>query len=85
MINISTYEVQESGIRCHNINCKNLPEYTDLIINGNYFLKQGTICAEIAIQRTPNVYFYDTYCRGCIDEIYQLIKSKLDTKLWAFH
>jgi hypothetical protein len=82
MINISTYEVWESGIKCNNTNCKHLPEYTDHIIGNNYFLKVGTICARWQITTTGNG---ETYCRGCIDEIYQLIKSKLDTKLWAFH
>jgi len=85
MINILTYEVWESGIKCDNSNCKHLPEYTDRIIGDNYHLKIGIVCIQIQLERTVNEYAYEIYCRGCIDEIYHLIKSKLDAKLWAFH
>lgn len=85
MINIRTYEVWESGIKCCNTNCKHLPEYTDHIIGDNFYLKIGTICALISIQHFMYDMHSDIYCRDCIDEIYHLIKSKLDTKLWAFH
>jgi len=80
MINISVSTVAMSGIKCWNPNCKHLPEYTDNIIDDCYFLKRGTTMAIIYYSQG-----FEIYCRDCIDEVYRILKSKLDTKLWPFH
>jgi hypothetical protein len=79
MINISVETVEMPGIKCWNSKCKYLSEYIGHIIGDSYFLKQGST---MAIITTDNG--FEIYCRDCIDEVYRMIKSKLDTKLWAF-
>lgn len=83
MIKIEVFKVDISRMQCDNVNCKRLPEYFDQILN-SFFLKRGTICASITIETNIGEYGRQYYCRDCIDEIYQKIKSKLDSKLWIF-
>jgi hypothetical protein len=45
-----------------------------------WFIKRGTIVAIVSLGSS-----YETYCRDCIDLVYQIVKSKLDAKLWVFH
>lgn len=40
-----------------------------------------TIVAKISVTTALK---FEIYCRDCIDFLYQQLKSKLDTKLWAF-
>ena len=68
-----------TGYKCDNVKCKHLPEYTYNIIGKEYFIKLDTICASICLGG-----HIDRYCRDCIDDIYKIIKLKLDTNLWAF-
>jgi hypothetical protein len=66
---------------CHNEQCKKLPQYIlylrrqSLWEGDRWFIKQGTTAAFIG---------HYVYCRDCIDEVYHLMKSKLDSKLWVF-
>ena len=88
MIDIKIFTVNETqSFKCVNEYCKRLPKYivshiTYFPYKENLFIKPGTIAAQIKLHK------YGTnsaiYCRACIDQAYQLIKSKLDTKLWIF-
>jgi hypothetical protein len=91
MINVQIVKVDswQASFECANPNCQHLPEYIEYIprqslwVGEKYYLKAGTTCAVISLSG----FHIDTneyYCRGCIDEVYQMIKSKMDTKLWAF-
>lgn len=77
-------------IFCGNDNCKHLSEYTDYheswfadAPGPQWTIKEGSICAIIRLKndRPSN---WDYYCRGCIDEIYQMMKLEMNTNLWAF-
>lgn len=79
MLHIDIRKVGYSGMKCDNYHCSHDPELFDKVIN-THFMKEGTIYARIFLA-SGNV---DYYCRNCIDQVYQNIKSKLDTKLWVF-
>jgi len=87
MIKIDIIKLDATGITCSNPNCQHLPEYTNHILGDNYHIKPDTTVVIIAAgtQFSEFLHHKDVYCRGCIDEIYAMIKSKLDTKLWPFH
>jgi hypothetical protein len=85
MIHIEVLKVPTSGIRCDNSTCPHSPEYHDRIIGDNYFIKQDTTCFLIWLGDNISASSTEWYCRDCIDTVYQYIKSKLDSKLWAFH
>lgn len=75
---VEVFTVQDySYNECSNLNCLRLPENITKIFIRNtvYRIKKGTIAARI-----DNKF----YCNGCIDELYQLCKTKLNRKLWAF-
>jgi len=85
MIHVEVKTIHWSGVQCSNKHCKRLPEYIHWT-NSNYmqagggyrqdwYIKPGTIVAWVG---------HTIYCRSCIDEAYQHIKSKLDSKLWVF-
>jgi hypothetical protein len=78
MIDIKV-EVCACFARCCNTNCQRSSEYHYTILENSHWIKQGTVCARIQIENRV-----EYYCRDCIDEIYNLIKSKLDSKLWIF-
>jgi hypothetical protein len=79
MIDITIFELEVAGWPCDNPKCKNLPEYTVNIIGNNFHIKKGTIAGKIALNHAT----FDIYCRDCIDVVYQEIKFKMDSKLWA--
>ena len=79
LFEVKTFKLEMSGVECGCSTCKRLPEYHFNLIGHVYHIKQDTICASICIDG-----FKIIVCRGCIDEVYQYIKSKLDTKLWMF-
>lgn len=80
MINIEVGEIDSDQFMCFNVNCKHLSEYHYAKYpNPSWKIKRGTICAFLEM---PN--FSTVYCFDCIDELYQVMKSKLDKKLWAF-
>ncbi len=74
------------GGTCSGPNCKGLPEYIDYVARHPFggptacFIKKGTIVAFVWVHGS-----YEIYCRDCIDDIFKLVKSKLDTNLWPFH
>jgi hypothetical protein len=77
MINI---EIKKSShyyydFRCFNKNCLSLPEYTVSFMKNKYRIKSGTLYAQIG---------NETYCNGCIDQLYNHIKIKLNRNLWSF-
>ena len=78
MIDIEIRKCQSSGIMCDNPKCKRLPENFDRVLS-SFFIKEGVIYA---------AFFFSTgvdyYCRSCIDDVYQMIKSKMNSKLWVF-
>ena len=78
MIDIKV-EICNCFARCGNTNCQHSEKYHYVIMQNSHWIKQGTICARIKIDNS-----IEYYCRDCIDEIYNLIKSKLDSKLWIF-
>lgn len=72
-------EVCDGFFICGNENCKRSTQYNYCVFGTTHYIKQGTICASIQVNNSR-----EYYCRDCIGEIYNLIKSKLDSKLWAF-
>lgn len=64
---------------CNNVNCKCLPEYTVKILS-TFHIRENTTVAIISMGDQREI-----YCCNCIDEIYDLCKSTLNKKLWAFH
>lgn len=82
MLEVEIIKMHESGWSCANPTCPRDPEYVNTILTTHH-IKTGTICAMIRIGKrwdTKTVF----YCRSCIDDVYKMIKSKLDTKLWSF-
>ena len=79
MINIELQKMNRTGIHCANKNCKHLPEHMVNILGSVYYIRVDTTVALISVSG-----YTEYYCRGCIDEEYQLLKSKLDVKLWSF-
>jgi hypothetical protein len=80
MIDIQIFKMERTGHHCANRNCKNNPEHMVNILGSVWYIKVDTTVATISVGGRT-----EYYCRGCIDEVYQLMKQKLDSKLWAFH
>lgn len=83
MIDIEIKIQDLSGFTCDNKDCKHNPEYSDNIIGDVFYIKKNTVVAIISLSDYENGP-YNLYCRDCIDDVYNQIKSKLDSKLWAF-
>lgn len=83
MLHVSIVKMHESGWTCGNPDCQHDPEYNWHVIGSVYHIKAGSLCAMTRIGNGPDSRT-EFYCRPCIDEVYKMIKSKLDTKLWAF-
>lgn len=81
MIDIQIIIMRDTGFRCANLNCKHNPEYMINILGNVWYIKIDTTVAVITLGGSRAEY----YCRECIDEIYKYMKTKLDSKLWAFH
>jgi hypothetical protein len=84
LINIELQKMNITGTHCANKNCKRLPEYMVNILGSVYYIRVDTTVAVISMGSSNHGLIVDYYCRGCIDEVYQLLKSKLDVKLWSF-
>lgn len=80
MFDIYLCKLEASGIHCANRECKRNPEYMINILGSVWYIKVDTTVAIVELNGN-----HETYCRGCIDELYKKIKTKLDPKLWAFH
>lgn len=80
MIKIEIIHLQETGHRCANPKCQHDPKHMINILGNVWYIKVDTSVALISIGSN-----WEYYCRGCIDDIYNVFKMKLDTKMWAFH
>ncbi len=80
MLEVNVIKLEYAGQICYNKNCKRLPEYHWNVIGDVWNIKQGAICAVISTGPLSAV----IYCNDCIDDIFKMIKSKLDRKLWTF-
>jgi hypothetical protein len=81
MINVELFKLDRTGVHCSNINCKRNPQSMVNILGDVWYIKVDTTVVMINLGGSRAEY----YCRDCIDDILHLIKSKLDSKLWAFH
>lgn len=82
-VSIMDIDIEKASgeLECSNPDCLHLSEYHEQV-GYNWKIKKGTMVAWVWLEEVEGA---DVYCRACIDEIYQYIKTKLDTKLWAFH
>lgn len=78
MIHIEIRKVTESGLKCDNFDCSHSQDLFDKVIT-TYYMKQDTTYAAVYLGGKV-----DYYCRNCIDVFYKIVKSQMDTKLWAF-
>ena len=76
MISAHLWKVDRGGWRCSNPDCKHSPKYHYNIIGKVWDLKLDTTCVIITCNSGT-----EQYCRDCVDIIYPLLKSVLDTKL----
>jgi hypothetical protein len=83
-MHVEVKKIHWNGCQCSNENCKQLPQYIHYV-EGPYhhskmdwYIKPDTIVAFVG--SGP----HSIYCRDCIDELYLMLKSKLDSKLWSF-
>ena len=80
MLHIQLEKLDITGLHCANFNCKKDPKYLINILGDVWYIKTDTTVAVISLSGKT-----EYYCRGCIDELFQMIKTKLDSKLWVFH
>jgi hypothetical protein len=80
MLYIRLHKLEMSGIHCAHPDCKKDPKHLINILGSVWHIKVDTTVAIVSLGGKE-----ETYCRGCIPELYQMVKSKLDPKLWAFH
>jgi hypothetical protein len=80
MLHIRLEKLETTGIKCAHISCKKDPKYHINIIGSVWYIKVDSPVAIISLGGKEEI-----YCRGCIDELYHMVKTKLDPKLWAFH
>jgi hypothetical protein len=69
------------SIYCSHNKCRRSPLYFDDPLQEGWLppIKAGTIVGYIAIGS-----WRESYCRECIDDIFAVIKSNFDSKLWIF-
>ena len=77
MIQVSVVRMQSTGYDCFNPDCKRNPEYHYNIVGQVWHIKVGHPVAFIFINNN-----HEVYCRDCIDTVYLMLKSKLDSRLW---
>lgn len=80
MLRIQLDKLQETGIHCSNPDCKKDPKHMINILGNVWYIRVETTVATVSLHG-----YTEYYCRGCIDELYKMVKTKLDPKLWAFH
>lgn len=81
MLKIDLFTVERGGFPCVNPKCQKLPEYTYNLIGEVYHLKVGSLAVEIELSSKG----FEYYCGGCINDLFNICKFKLDKKLWAFN
>lgn len=78
-------------IICFNTNCKRLKEY--ILQKGDplwaSYSREGPaiITGTIAVKIIFGTYPYEKeiyFCRSCVDDVFEIFKQKLDTRLWIF-
>lgn len=79
MIKIQVIKLESSGIQCDNKDCKKNPEYLYNIIGSVHHIRKNTTVAIVSVGNGSEV-----YCRDCIDDVYHIAKTTLDSKLWVF-
>lgn len=80
MLYISLEKMDSSGIHCAHHDCKKDPKHMVNILGDVWYIRVDTTVAVVELRGN-----LEYYCRGCIDELYKMVKVKLDPKLWAFH
>lgn len=80
MLHVQLHKLETPGVHCANPECKKDPKNMINILGSVWHIKVDTTVAVVTLGGK-----YENYCRGCIPELYQMVKSKLDPKLWAFH
>ena len=80
MLHIHLERLQVTGLHCANHSCKKDAKHLINILGDVWYIKIETTVAVVSMGGKE-----EYYCRGCIDDLYQMIKTKLDPKLWAFH
>lgn len=80
MLQVSLIKMERGGVHCANRDCKRDPKHMINILGSVWHIKVDTTVAWVSLGLED-----EYYCRGCIDELYKMLKSKLDPKLWAFH
>jgi hypothetical protein len=80
MLHVRIERLQATGIRCAHFDCKKDSRYHINIIGNVFYIKVDTAVAVLSMGGKEEI-----YCRACIDELYQMLRTKLDAKLWAFH
>lgn len=78
MIKIWIEKMHNNSWQCAGAECQHLPEYFDKVLR-TYYIKEDSVVAWMQLDGPLKA-----YCRPCIDQVYQYIKSKMDSKLWAF-
>jgi hypothetical protein len=79
-MDIQIYRMQETGRHCNGKNCKRNPNYLINILGSVWYIKVDTVVAQFTIGGSSEI-----YCRECIGDVYLMMKTKLDSKLWAYH
>lgn len=80
MLFIRLERLQTTGIKCAHHECKKDPKYHINILGSVWYIRVDTPVAFVSLGGKEEI-----YCRACIDELYNMIRTKLDVKLWAFH
>lgn len=82
MLQIKLTKLETTGIHCANKDCKKDPKHMVNIIGHVWYIKVDTTVAIVWLTTGSDLEYY---CRGCIDDLYKMVKTTLDPKLWAFH
>jgi hypothetical protein len=80
MLRIQLEKLQRTGLKCAHPECKRNPKYHINILGDVWYIKVDTTVAVVSMGGKEEI-----YCRACIDELYQMVRTKLDAKIWAFH
>ena len=80
MIQVELVKMDRTGVHCANPACQKDPRYLINILGDVWYIKVDTTVALIS-----NRFGGEYYCRGCVEEVLNLFRTKLDPKLWAFH
>lgn len=81
MLNIVLHKMDRTGVHCAHPECKKNPKYMVNILGSVWYIRVDTTVAVVTVGGSRAEY----YCRECIDELFNEVRTKLDSKLWAFH